>query len=263
VSRRTAPLAWARGAATASAAAAGAVWPAFPAGFRRLHLGAVSRFDLSTLKGRLAAYGDYLWKDHAYLRLPFQNAHWVDKDLIRTNQPWPFQLKWWRERGVNTVINLRGGGFETSFYVLERDACRRLGLTLVDFAVSSREAPSKAQVAAAANLFETVKYPAVMHCKSGADRAGVMSVLYAHLKMGLPLREAVQNELNLRHLHVKQGLTGVLDYAFERYFEQGEPLGLSFAEWVETDAYDPVELKASFRAGRVGQLVTETVLRRE
>ena len=89
-----------------------------------------------------------------------------------------------------------------------------------------------------------------------------MSVLYAHLKMGLPLREALR-ELSLRHLHVKQGLTGVLDYAFDRYFAEGEPQGLSFAEWVESDAYDPAELKASFRAGRVGSLVTETVLRRE
>ena len=222
----------------------------------------MSRFDLTTPLGRLKTYGDYLWKDHAYLRLPFQNAHWVDEDLIRTNQPWPFQLAWWRDRGVKTVINLRGGGYETSFYVLEREACRRLGLTLVDFAVSSREAPSKAQVAAAANLFARVAYPAVMHCKSGADRAGIMSVLYAHMRKGLPLREAL-SELSFRHLHVRQGLTGVLDYTFERYFQEGEPQGLSFAEWVETDAYDPAELKASFRAGKVGKLITETVLRRE
>ncbi len=222
----------------------------------------MARFDLTTPLGRARAYGDYLWKDHAYLRLPFQNAHWVDADLIRTNQPWPFQLKWWRDRGVNTVINLRGGGYETSFYVLERDACRRLGLTLVDFAVSSREAPSRAQVAAAKTLFETVKYPAVVHCKSGADRAGIMSVLYAHMKMGLPLREALR-ELSLRHLHVRQGLTGVLDYTFALYFQEGEPQGLSFAQWVETDAYDPAAIKASFRAGRIGSLVTERLLRRE
>lgn len=222
----------------------------------------MSRFDLSTYQGRLHAYADYLWKDHAYLRLPFQNAHWVDEDLIRTNQPWPFQLKWWRDRGVNTVINLRGGGYETSFYVLERDACQRLGLTLVDFAVSSREAPSKAQVAAAKTLFETVRYPAVMHCKSGADRAGLMSVLYAHMKMGLPLSDALR-QLSLRHLHVRQGLTGVLDYTFERYFAEGEPRGLTFADWVESDAYDPAAIKADFRAGRLGSLLTETVLRRE
>ncbi len=220
-------------------------------------------FDLTTPRGRIKAYLNYLWADHAWLRLGFQNAHWVSPDLIRTNQPWPFQLKRWRDLGVKTVINLRGGGYPTSFYLLEKDACARLGLTLIDFAVSSREAPTRAQVEGAKVLFETVQYPAVMHCKSGADRAGVMSVLYAHFRLGLPLREAVARELSLRTLHVKQGKTGVLDYTFERYFAEGEPQGLSFMQWVQRPEYDPKALKATFQAGMIGTLITDKLLRRE
>ena len=223
----------------------------------------MSSFDLTTPRGRFRAYLDYLWTDHAYLRLGFQNAHWVGAELIRTNQPWPFQLKRWRDMGVKTVINLRGGGYPTSFYLLEKDACARLGMTLIDFAVSSREAPSRAQVEGAKALFETVEYPAVMHCKSGADRAGVMSVLYAHFRLGLPLRQAVADELSFRTLHVKQGKTGVIDYTFERYFEEGEPQGLSFLQWVQRPEYDPKALKATFQAGMIGTLITDKLLRRE
>lgn len=222
----------------------------------------MARFDLTTPRGRLKAYLDYLWKDHAYLRLGFENAHWVSSELIRTNQPWPFQLKWWRDRGVKTVINLRGGGYETGFYVLERDACARYGLVLVDFAVSSREAPTRAQVEGAKALFETVQYPAIMHCKSGADRAGIMSVLYAHFRLGLPIREALR-ELSFRHLHIKQGKTGVLDYVFERYLIEGEPQGLSFLDWVRRPDYDPKAMKAKFQAGLLGSLITERLLKRE
>ncbi|MEO6341270.1 MAG: protein tyrosine phosphatase, partial [Caulobacteraceae bacterium] len=211
----------------------------------------MARFDLTTPRGRLKAYLDYLWKDHAYLRLGFENAHWVSSELIRANQPWPFQLKWWRKRGVKTVINLRGGGYETGFYVLERDACARYGLVLVDFAVSSREAPTRAQVEGAKALFETVQYPAIMHCKSGADRAGIMSVLYAHFRLGLPIREALK-ELSFRHLHIRQGKTGVLDYVFERYLLEGEPQGMSFLDWVRRPEYDPKALKAKFQAGMLG-----------
>jgi len=220
-------------------------------------------FDLTTRQGRFKAYLNYLWADHAWLRLGFQNAHWVSPELIRTNQPWPFQLKRWRDMGVKTVINLRGGGYPTSFYLLEKDACARLGMTLIDFAVSSREAPSRAQVEGAKALFERVQYPAVMHCKSGADRAGVMSVLFAHFHMGLPLREAVARELSFRTLHVKQGKTGVIDYTFERYFEEGEPAGLSFLQWVQRSEYDPKALKATFQAGMIGTLISDRLLRRE
>ena len=56
-------------------------------------------FDLTTPKGRVATYLDYLWKDHAYLRLGFSNAHWISDELVRTNQPWPHQLAEWKKRG--------------------------------------------------------------------------------------------------------------------------------------------------------------------
>ncbi len=46
-------------------------------------------FDLTTPLGRAKAYADYLWNDHAYLRLGFSNAHWISEELVRTNQPSP------------------------------------------------------------------------------------------------------------------------------------------------------------------------------
>jgi protein tyrosine/serine phosphatase len=221
----------------------------------------LARFDLSTARGRVATTLDHLWNDHAYLRLGFSNAHWISDELVRTNQPWPFQLKVWRDRGIRTVINLRGG-FETSFRALEVDACRRLGLELVDFVIASRDVPTAEKVLGARTLFETVSYPALMHCKSGADRAGIMAVFYKHFRQGLSIREAIA-QLSPRYLHVKAGLTGVLDYIFERYLIEGEPAGQSFIDWVQSPAYDPVALKADFKAEWWGTAVSEKLLRRE
>jgi protein tyrosine/serine phosphatase len=221
----------------------------------------LSKFDLTTPGGRLRTTADHLWNDHAYLRLAFSNAHWISDELVRANQPWPFQLKAWKARGVRTVINLRGG-FQTSFRAMEVDACERLGLELVDFVVASRDVPTKQQVVGARELFETVRYPALMHCKSGADRAGVMSVFYKHFREGQPIRQAMK-QLHPRYLHVKAGLTGVLDYVFERYLSEAELAGLSFVEWVESPAYDPVAIKADFKAGWWGTTLTEKLLRRE
>lgn len=218
-------------------------------------------FDLTTPPGRRRAVLDYLWEDHAYLRLGFTNAHWISNELVRTNQPWPFQLRGWAERGIKTVINLRGGK-ETSFRALEVDACRRYGLEMVDFVVASRDIPTREQVLGARTLFETVRYPALMHCKSGADRAGLMAVLYKHFRHGEAVAEAA-SQLSLKYLHVRAGLTGVLDYWVERYLAEGEPAGLSLEAWVQTPAYDPAAMKAAFRANWWGTLLTDRLLRRE
>ncbi len=221
----------------------------------------MTHFDLSTPAARRRAIADYLWKDHAYLRLGFRNAHWISEELVRTNQPWPFQLQAWRDAGIKTVINLRGG-MNTSFRALEVEACRRLGLELVDFVVASRDVPTAEKVLGARDLFETIRYPALMHCKSGADRAGIMAVFYMHFRKGKTIREALA-QLSPRYLHVRAGLTGVLDYIFERYLAEGEPAGLSFVDWVQTPAYDPVAIKADFKAGWWGTQVTERWLKRE
>ena len=218
-------------------------------------------FDMTTPGGRRRAYLDYLWNDHAYLRLGFSNAHWISDELLRTNQPWPHQLADWKAKGIRTVVNLRGG-FDASFYALEKDACARLGLTMVNFTITSREVPSREQVLGAKRLYETIAYPALIHCKSGADRAGIMSVLYMHFRKGRTIREAM-DQLSLKYLHVKQGKTGVLDYVFERYLREGEPAGMSFLEWVQSPAYDPAGFKREFRAGMLGAVVTEKLLRRE
>jgi protein tyrosine/serine phosphatase len=218
------------------------------------------QFDLSTTRGRLGAYAHYVWNDHAFIRLAYVNAHWISEEFARAAQPWPYHIKAWRDRGVRTLINLRGGN--DSHHILETEACARYGVKLVSYPVASRDIPSREQVLGARGLFETIEYPAMMHCKSGADRAGLMSVLYMHFRKSRPIAEA-RRQLHPRFGHASAGLTGVLDYYFERYLSEIEPLGLSLEDWVQTPDYDPAALKRDFKAQWWGTLLTEKILRRE
>jgi protein tyrosine/serine phosphatase len=220
----------------------------------------LATFDLSKPGGRLATYLHYLWNDHAWLRLGFKNAHWISDELVRANQPWPYQVKLWRDRGIRTIVNLRGG-FD-SHHQLEEEACAKYGVKLESYAVKSREAPTREQILGAKAFFDSLEYPVMMHCKSGADRAGVMSVLYMHYRKGLPIREALR-QLSLRFGHFKQGQVGVLDFTFERYLADAEPKGISFDDWVNSPAYDPPAIRAAFKAQWWGSLLTEGILRRE
>lgn len=212
-------------------------------------------------RARLAAYVDFLVSDHAYLRLAFRNAHWISDELVRSNQPWPHQLSAWKARGIRTVLNLRGSS-EGSAHRLEREACARFGLQMVEFRVSSKEAPAREQIAAARRLFDEMAYPVLMHCKSGADRTGLMSVLYLHFRHGIAIRNATA-QLGLRYLHMKSGRPGVLDYVFARYLAEAEPQGVAFADWIAGPGYDPAQLQAAYRGQMRRSWLADGLLRRE
>jgi protein tyrosine/serine phosphatase len=220
----------------------------------------MAEFDVTSPSGRFAAHADMAWRDHAFLRVWWTNAHWISDEMVRTNQPWPYQIRGWAKRGIKTIVNLRGG-LGSSFHQLERDACAQAGITLENFLVTSRGAPTLEQVRGAKELFERIQYPALMHCKSGADRAGLMSVLYLHFRKGEPI-ETARRMLSLRFGHVRQGKTGVIDYYFDQYLKLGQPAGMSLIEWTER-GYDPDKLKAAFRSQGWGDVVVDTILRRE
>lgn len=202
-----------------------------------------------------------MWGDHGFLRARFRNLHRISPEMWRANQPSPEHIaRYVRDMNIRTIINLRGASAK-GYYVLEREACERLGVALVDFQVFSRDMPAPATVLAAKTLFDTIAYPALMHCKSGADRAGLMSVLYRHFRMGDSIETATK-QLSLKYLHVREGKTGILDFFFHAYLREFSRLGVSFSDWI-ANGYDPAALKAKFLAGWRSRIPIDQMLGRE
>ncbi|MEM9705918.1 MAG: protein tyrosine phosphatase [Pseudomonadota bacterium] len=204
--------------------------------------------------------------DHGALRLAYDATHVVDPGRVwRTYQPSPGRLKKLKALGIRTILNLRGDQ-PSGFYFLEEEACEALGLKLATFRAYSREAPSAEFLHGARALFKEMEYPVAMHCKSGADRVGLMSTLYLYFEKGVPLRQAL-GQLSLKYGHVRAGKTGVIDYAFEKFLAYADARGLPadvdlFFKWVDGD-YDPKETKREFLGSWWGNLLTERILRRE
>ncbi len=218
------------------------------------------KLNLNNPADRKQAFRDVYWGDHGILRTHFRNKHDLGGQMYRENQPNPKRIAIWAEEGIKTVINLRGES-PKGFYLLEREACEAHGMILINFRMFSRDTHTVAKLRAAKELFETIEYPAVMHCKSGADRTGIMGVLYKHFKMGETIEQAIE-QLSLKYMHVKQGKTGMLDFFFENYIAYNAKSPIDFMDWVET-VYDPADVKSRFMSGRVGSFVTDTVLNRE
>ena len=71
-------------------------------------------------------------------------------------------------------------------------------------------------------VFNNIKYPALIHCKSGADRAGIVGALYKILYCNEEPKIA-KEQLSLKYLHVKWAKTGILDEfinEYESYFSK-------------------------------------------
>ena len=215
---------------------------------------------LATSAGRRKAWIDSLFVDHAIFRLPWTNlATVVPGKVYRCNHPTPARLARLKRRlGLRTLVNLRGHR-RCGSDALSRNAAEQLGLTHIDMAFESRGAPHRDRILRFAGLYKELDRPMLMHCKSGADRAGLASALVILFEGGSAAQALRQ--LHWRFGHFNRSRTGILD-AFILHYQSVAEGRVPFLEWVERD-YDEVKLKQDFVAGKLASFLTDQVLRRE
>lgn len=222
----------------------------------------IARWDrpLAGRRDRLRAWTHMLLADHGVFRVAYLNLFRVTPEFWRAAQPTPTQIDRMARQGLRTIVNLRGGR-EHGSWPLEREACERNDVKLIEFVVRSRETPSRDTIHEARRFFKELNYPVLVHCKSGADRAGMMSALYLILHENRPVREAMR-QLSWRFGHFRFARTGVLDAFFDAYLKEGEAKGIDFLTWVDT-IYDPEAVKRNFRPGLLSDIVVDRLIRRE
>ena len=197
--------------------------------------------------------------DHGIFRFKWRSLHKISENTYRSNQPFPWQiLADKNKRGVKTIINLRGIRNCSSFF-LEKETCEKHNIKLINFPVTSRAAPKAETILAAKKLFNEIEYPIIMHCKSGADRAGLMSALYLILHKNVSVIEA-KKQLSFKYLHIKHAKTGILDAFFDNYIKENK--NKDFLDWVKNE-YNPEKLKSSFKVKKLSEILSTYILRRE
>jgi protein tyrosine/serine phosphatase len=215
---------------------------------------------IASHRERLRAWLDLLVADHGVLRLVHLNRHRVGPGLWRSAQPSPRDIARLARRGLRTIVNLRGGRSHGAWQ-LEKDAAERHGIAIVDLVLRSREAPDRETLLALPAFFDGLAYPALAHCKSGADRAGLFAALYLLVVEKADSRRALR-ELSLIKGHFRYAQAGILDAFLEAYRDEGEARGKAFLDWVRED-YDPIALTQAFRPRRLSSLLADGLLGRE
>ncbi len=203
--------------------------------------------DISTPKGRRQAAWHFQLLDHGFLRALWGNFFEVAPGVWRSNQPSPRRLRKFKKLGFKSVLNLRGANV-MSPYLFEQEACRELGLTLVDHPMQARHLSGPEVFLRLLDIFETIEHPFVMHCKSGADRAGIASALYLMHMKDVPI-EIAKKQLGKKYIHFKSFQTGILDHMLDAYEADNKVQPMPIRKWLE-NRYDQQKLTGEFQAGR-------------
>ena len=184
------------------------------------------------------------WIDHEFLRVLYHNQAEVAPGVYRSNQPSPERINIWANNGIKTIINLRGASNQGSYF-LELKECKDLGIELIDHPLYATRLASSKELLDLGKIFETVNYPILLHCKSGADRAGLASVIYHLMVLNTPFPIA-RKQLSIKFLHLKFSRSGILDFMLDTYEKESKITDISFKSWIETK-YDPNKLTKEFR----------------
>jgi protein tyrosine phosphatase (PTP) superfamily phosphohydrolase (DUF442 family) len=227
---------------------------------------------LDTFGRRASAWYHALISQHNLINLLWLNLHpVVEVKIYRSAQPTPWQLKRLVKRyGFRPVINLRGAKPHRPVWALEKEVCEEAGVKLVDISIFSRRVPDNEMLRTLKKAFEEAEYPALMHCKAGADRSSLAAVLYLYWMEGVPLEEAMRKHLRFwPYGYIRHSGAGIIAAFFEDFidYEKSHP-GADIIEWSKrwADRERRKAFEKAFREKRTNPIVDfiyEKLLRRE
>jgi protein tyrosine/serine phosphatase len=131
--------------------------------------------------------------------------------------------------GIRSIVDLRGGSPGDAFYSRELQFSRGLGADFYDIPMSANRRPTRRELLRMVAVLDQARYPMLFHCKWGADRTGLMAVLYRLIKLGEEPAKAMA-EFSLSYGHVPL-------FGPERLHE---PIN-EYAQWLlgRNQAHDP------------------------
>jgi len=181
--------------------------------FRKLRKAQIGTFGNSA-DNRLNLFGCYVhfyFFDHGWIRAIYDNYFMVDEKLHRSSHPSYSTLKKAASLGVTQVISLRHPG-KISYQLLEEIWTDRLGLKFISYSMSASDISDPSTYLNILGQINNNKGKTLIHCKSGADRSGLVSALYL-LNQSVP-----QIQKSLQMLNWKFGHFGLGKKAINRKF---------------------------------------------
>jgi protein tyrosine/serine phosphatase len=160
--------------------------------------------------------GGYL----GYLQLSGNFHTVIAGELYRSAQPTAAQIEDYAQKyGIRTIVNLRGAS-NAAWYADETATAERLGIKHIDFSMRASKGITAEQADQLVALLKDAPKPILIHCQAGADRSGLVSVIYSQRIAGMP-EEKAEKQLSIYFGHVGLPIVSKT-YAMDRSWEMLE-----------------------------------------
>ncbi len=203
--------------------------------------------DISRPKSRFMAKVHIHLVDHAWIRLLWTNMYRLAPQVWRSNQPGPRRFNYLKKLGIRSIINLRGPS-AFAVYLFEKEACTTHDIQLYDAPIGAFHLSEAKNYLALFDLFDRAEKPLLIHCKSGADRAGIASAFYMIDQEGATAEQAM-TQLSLKYAHRKNSRAGVQGHMLATYARDNREVPISLRAWIKT-RYDQDAISQSFKQKR-------------
>jgi len=127
-----------------------------------------------------------------------------------------------RKYSIRSILNVAGEIVDGPHYRDEISACRQYGLSHYDVKLPSSSQPSLEKMKALIEVFRNAPRPILIHCRSGADRTGLVAAMWKVVVDGESKEEAARC-LSMWYGHFPLGRTRSMDDSFRRW----EPSAMS------------------------------------
>jgi protein tyrosine phosphatase (PTP) superfamily phosphohydrolase (DUF442 family) len=115
----------------------------------------------------------------------------VEEQVYRSNQPTGDEIRRWQmQYGLKSVLNLRGDEKRNARVQSEMAAAKEVGVQYLSVQLSSTSEMTGEDLRRTIEALETAPRPLLIHCRLGADRTGVVSMMAAMAIGGESYREA-------------------------------------------------------------------------
>jgi protein tyrosine phosphatase (PTP) superfamily phosphohydrolase (DUF442 family) len=103
-----------------------------------------------------------------------------------------------REKGIKTIINLRGTPQNAPWYLKESETAQKYNAKLHDIKLDPHDLPKYLNLIKIINILSTDEKPILIHCLQGVDRTGMVSALALAIDKNPPLPE-LKKQFSLRY----------------------------------------------------------------